>query len=190
MARTIKFGLAGVVVALIVIGQVLYLVHAAQSGSLSDTQTVPGHGSLRHRLDVALTNALGPSDRAVRRFHISALQSDPRHHSMWAADITWAINNDLSSGTVGNGAASDVYAMVRNVYTAHLPISTLRMNGTYPMRGAAGRSRETVVMRLEMRAAVVRTVASAGWDNLDPQTFWPLVDRLYVNPAVQPMSSE
>lgn len=190
LGRKLGFVLAGIVVALVLIGQLIFLARIISSGSLTSSSTtvqVPKTGSLAHRLDAVLANALGPSDRGVRRFAITAVHPAGGHFS--AVSMTWAINSDISAGTIGNGAQADVYLMLRDIYTSGLPVASVRLAGTYPLSNRRGKAQETVVMRLAMTRKEAATAAEGGWENLDAQTLWPLVDRIYVNPQVQPLPS-
>lgn len=188
LKRRVGIILGGSVFALAIIGQIIFLTRSIGSGALTSGSAVvkvPRTGSLVHRLDVVLANALGTSDRGVKRFRVAAVQ--PAAHHRAAVSITWAINSDISSGTVGNGAQQDAYVMLRDLYTSGLPIASARMSGTYPL---GSHNRETVVMRLAMTRQEAATAAQAGWDNLDAESFWPLIDRIYVNPQFQPLAPE
>lgn len=179
-------------VAVILAGQIIFLVRTVRSGAWMggvNAAPVPTKGPLSHRLDVALANALGSSDRGVRRFSIAGIHEDASNPRLSSVSVRWAINDDLSAGTLGNGAAADVYLMLRDIFTAHLPIALVRLDGTYPVRNGRGHARETVVMRLAMRRSVATMAGNMGWDSLDSQTLWPLVDRISVNPQFQPLAS-
>jgi hypothetical protein len=45
-------------------------------------------------------------------------------------------------------------------------------------------------MRLSMNRRIANLIGNVGWDNFDPQTLWPLVQRLYINPNLQPQTAE
>src|SRR5581483_4200337 len=77
--RSLKIGLGCLVFGLILIGQGMALVNAYRSGATASIP-IPHSGTLRHRMTVALSAALGPSDRGVRRFRIDSIvpaASDP-----------------------------------------------------------------------------------------------------------------
>ena len=178
-------------VALILTGQIIFLVNAARSGAMMGAGTdVPRGGTFRHRVAAVLNNALGPNDRGVHRFQLKVVFPATGNRTLSAIEVQWAINNDLSAGTIGNAAEADVYLMLRDLYTSGLPIAAVQLTGTYPIRTAAGRTRETAVMRLAMSRSIAMTIARTGWDNLDAQEVWPLVERSYVNPQFQPLSPE
>ncbi|GAC1442806.1 MAG: hypothetical protein NVSMB52_00450 [Chloroflexota bacterium] len=184
--------LAGLIVALVLIGQIVFLVRGATSGNLitaGSTQSIPRTGTLSHRLDSVLTNALGAGDRGVQRFHVVRVTPLIGATHMSNVTVTWAINNNISAGTLGNGAQSDAYAVLRDIYTSGLHIGAVSLSGTYPMSGTRGRTRESVVMRLAMSRSRAEMVRKIGWDSFDAQTLWPLVDRLYIHPQFQPLSS-
>ncbi|HLJ69500.1 MAG TPA: hypothetical protein VKX16_19265 [Chloroflexota bacterium] len=181
--------MAALVVALILAGQAIFLVRSIGSGTLTaGTSTL--HGSLTQRVNSVVAGALGPSDRGVPRFRVTSIKRERADRRLIDIAMTWAINNDLSAGTIGSGAAADVYTVLRDLYTANLSVGTVSLDGTYPLRKGSGPSRETVVMRLVMPRSVAAMVNAAGWDSLDVQTFWPLVHRLYVDPQFQPLPSE
>lgn len=188
VTRRAGIGLGGLVFALILVGQGIFLVNSLKGGAIfpGTTSAVPRSGSMRHRLDVTLSRVLGPSDRGRQRFQILHINSLP-HSRDTTVVITWAINRDLSGGTVGNGAQAEVYSMLRAIYSSHLPIGLVRLDGTYRLRSAGA---DQVVMRLSMDRRTARLVKNMGWDTVDPQTLWPLVRRLYVNPYLQPQSAE
>lgn len=190
LPRKIGIGLATIVVALILIGQAIFLVQAINSGALFGTAaSVPTTGSLSHRLDVVLGNALGTSDRGVRRFTVTSIRPYTPDRSLKAVTVTWAINSNLAAGSIGNGAQADVYITLRDIYTSGLPVGAVRLSGTYPVSGAHG-NRESVVMRVAMNRTTASTIGRIGWDNLSAQEVWPLVDRIYVQAAFQPLTSE
>lgn len=176
--RRLGFGVGVLVFTLVLVGQGIFLSRSLGGGT---EPAAPPSGSLSHRLHVILARALGPSDRGVQRFRILRIASV--HTNQKAVDITWAINDDLSGGTIGNGAEAEVYTMLRDLYSANLPIALVRLDGTYPL--AAGK-RDAIVMRLSMDRRTAALIDKVGWDTLDPQTLWPLVQRTYVNPALQP----
>ena len=185
---------AGLVVAVVLFGQLLFLIRivtdVGADGFGASAIAVPRTGTLAHRIDVVLTSSLGSSDRGVQRYHLAGVQREPNHPHQLILSITWSINNDLSEGTVGNGAASDVYLMLRNLYSSRLPIATIRLRGTYPVPNRHGRSRETTVMRLDLDRQVATLINREGWDSLDAQALWPLVNRRYVAPDFQPQTSQ
>jgi hypothetical protein len=190
--RPLGIVLAVVVVGLVLVGQGIFLARAIGGGvwnTSASSGVIPTRGSLSHRLEAVLTGALGSSDRGVRRFMIVHLSRSPGR-KLSAVTVRWAINDDLSAGTVGNGAQADAYTMLRDIFISGLPVGSVRLDGTYPMPDGRGHMHETVVMRLAMSTAVAATIGNIGWDNLDPQTAWPLIDRLYVNPQVQPLPQE
>lgn len=157
-------------------GQVLAFVRSVSSDRAA--VPVPTHASLRQRVSVLVADSLGPSDRGVPRFHIDSLISRR------TLSLTWSINNDISNGTVGDGAAADVYGILYNLAT-HVSLTRVRLNGTYRLD-----SREQVVMRVAAGQPVLHLLRSVGTDGLDPRTLWPLLQRSYVNPAVAPSTGE
>lgn len=185
---------AGLVVAVVLLGQLLFLIRiitaVGADGFGAPAISVPRSGTLAHKIDVILTSSLGPSDRGVQRYHLAGVHRDPHHPHQVILTVIWSINNDLAEGTVGNGAASDVYLMLRNLYSSRLPIVAIRLSGTYPVSDLHGRSRETTVMRLDMDRQVGMLINREGWDSLDAQAVWPLVNRRYVAPDFQPQANQ
>ncbi len=191
--RRLGIGLAVLVVGVVLTGQVMFVVGAFQSGGMANgggaSPPLPTSGTLTHRLNVILAEVLGSSDRGVARFRILHVQSVPGSN-VKSISLTWAINNDLSGGTIGNGAQMDVYAILRGIYSTYLPITQVHMDGTYPLPGSDGRARERVGMRLSMDRRVATMIGKVGWDSLDAQSVWPLVHREFVDPNLQPQTSE
>lgn len=184
--RTAGFAAAGILLALVLIGQVFYVLDLR--GTAQTAPVVPVHAGPAQRLSASIAAALGPSDRGVRRFRL-ALQRSPGART-WELTVTWAINSNLSQGTVGNGAENDVYNILQAVYTSGLPIRSTRLVGTYPLGSTSGHAHEAVVMRLLMSATRAALVNGISWDTLTPQDVWGLLDRRSVNPAVRPLVSE
>ncbi len=173
--------IAGLVIVslLIASGQIIAVVQSVQSDRAA--VPIPRHGPLSRRVSAVLADALGPSDRGARRYHIDALT----HRSGTRLRVTWAINNDVSAGTVGDGAAADVYNILHDLGAANLPLASVQLIGTYPVGG-----HETVVMRLQATGHLLHLLSAVGSDGLDPLSTWPLVRHEYVNPAVAPSSTE
>lgn len=174
--RWLVLGGLVVVSCLIVMGQIFAAVHSL--GSDQSALSIPAHGSLRQRVSAIVADSLGPSDRGVRRYQIDSLTPGR------VLTLTWSINNDVSNGTVGDGAAADVYGVLYNLAT-HATLTDVRLVGTYPIQG-----REQTVMRLEAGPKVLHLLHSVGSDGLDPQALWPLLRRDYVNPALAPSAGE
>lgn len=189
VAGWVKVGLAVLVFGLIIAGQIIFLVRSAGGRpplSGSGPQATAHHGSFASRLNAALAASLGPSDRNARRFAVTSVRADGARPGLKTIAIRWAINNDLSQGTVGNGARQDVYAMLQAIFGSRLPVSWVRLDGTYPLRDG----RETPVMRLSMDQRTAGLITRVGWDTMDPESVWPLVHRDYVNPQFEPLSSD
>lgn len=189
-AKYIKLTFAAVVVALVLIGQGIVLVRtiAAGGGNAAIANVpVPRTGPLSHRLEVAAENALGPSDRNVRRFSISSISIDKSRPRLRDVTLRWSINNDIGAEGIGNGAQLDAYALFRSIYESGLPVALVRLWGTYPTRGDG---RENVVMRLALPLSMAVVIGRNGWSNLDAEGLWALVIRSYIAPDFQPISSE
>lgn len=174
--RWLVIGALVLVTCLIVTGQIIAVVHSLSSDR--SAASVPLHGTLRQRVSAILSDSLGPSDRGVPRFQVDSLTGGR------ALTVTWSINNDVSNGTVGDGAAADVYGMLYNLAT-HVSLRGVRLIGTYPIHG-----REQAVMRLGASPYTLHLLRSVGTDGLDPQSLWPLLRRDYVNPALAPSAGE
>lgn len=189
--RRIGFVLAAVVVTLVLVGQGIFLVTMVKTGVQSDPNgvPVPHGGTLQHRISTVVAAALGAGDRGVRRFIITGIHPDAGNPALRDVDITWAINDDIAAGTVGNGAQTDAYATFRNIYSARLPVALVSLRGTYPVAGPA-HPRETVVMSLAMDRKVAAAIGKEGWNNADAPTVWPLIQRRYVAPDFEPLSGE
>lgn len=165
---------------------VLALNNTGSAGrtNLHPSRTVSG------QLDALIRGALGPSDRGVRRFRVERLTPAPGHPGYRAVTVIWTINNDLSAGTIGNGAQVDVYTLFSSLFESHLRLWRVSLIGTYPVTGRDGRVRERPVIRVSLDAPTARAIAAGGWSNLDALSLWPLVHREYVNPDFQPTPTE
>jgi len=146
--------------------------HHVTAAHLSDTQ----------RISMLVADALGASDRGVKRVQLVGTRADPTHKGARIVTLTWAINGDLSLGSVSSGAQLDVYLILQNLYTAHLPISDIRMTGTFGERDSHGHDREVPVMIVGMDAAVARVI---DWQNMDATTVWPLVHHYMIRPGFE-----
>lgn len=168
-----------VVLALALAGE--QVVFAALNSSGSPGRHVARPTTVRGKIDLALHDALGSSDRGVRRFRILSLHKGANGYRL---TIRWAINDDLSAGTVGDGAQTDVYLVFSDLFAFHIPFDRVNLVGTYPVSHEAG---ETPVMRLWIDRKVASVISSYGWNTLDPETVWPLIHRAYVAPDFQPV---
>lgn len=186
-------GLAVLITLLILVGQGIFLVGAVRSGALTSgvsPSNVPLRGSVTHRLHIAVAGALGSSDRGAPRFRFTHIRPDRSNHRLVDAELVWAINNDLSAGTIGNEARAEVYAVIRNVFTASLPVASLSLRGTFPVSSPGGRTHEAVVMKVSIARSVAIAVNHVGWDGMEPATLWPMLHRAYVDPRFTPLAPE
>lgn len=189
----VGIALAVVVTLLILAGQIIFLNRSLRSGAFTSSVSpsmVPITGDITHRLQVAFAGALGPSDRGVRRFSVTHVRVDTSNQRLTDAVVVWAINDDLSEGTIGNEGQAEAYAMVRNVFTASLPVASLSLQGTFAVSGADGRKREKVVMKLSIDRSVAAAIQRVGWDGVEPGMLWPMLRRSYVDPTFEPLAPE
>lgn len=96
--------------------------------------------------------------------------------------LTWAINGDLSLGSVSSSAQLDIYLVLRSLYTAHVPITAVRMTGTFGERDRQGRHVEVPVMVVGMDGATAHLI---DWQDMDAETVWPLVHRYMIQPGFE-----
>ena len=156
------------------------------SGAHKGHGAAPAHAThattFSGRVASIISAALGPGDRGVRRFRLTAISTDPRVHGQRIVNLTWAINGDLSLGSVSAGAQADVYLMLRGLYTSNLPISMARLTGTFGQRGAHGGDVEVPVLVVGMSRATARLI---DWQNMDADMVWPLVHRYMERPGFE-----
>lgn len=176
-----RFLIVGCVVLLLLAEQLAFF----RSGSSSSPPATPSRavqatGGLRAQVSSLLAQALGKSDRGVRRFHIDALATDPGHPDHSILHLTWAVNGSLAMGSVSAGAQVEVYLMLSTLYTHHLPLSDVWLTGTFGDHDRAGRPIEVTVLKLELGA---HTAALLDWGSLDATTVWPLIHRIYIRPG-------
>jgi hypothetical protein len=182
--RRAKVALVVVIALGLLVEQVVFAI--ADAGSSQKTRQPHFPPTMMGKLDRALTNALGSSDRGVRRFrvlNVTPTPTKPRYHDV---TVRWAINNDLSGGTLGNGAQADVFLMLSNLYTSGVRLDRINLVGTYPETGKS----ERTVMNVWMNWRTASVLARNGWGTLDAEIVWPLVHRAYVSPNFQPAPSE
>lgn len=162
--------------------QVVFLLGGGAGGTPQAHVRVARAGpvTLAGRIEAQVAGALGRSDRGVRRFRLTALRADPRHAGLYTVSLTWAINGDLSLGSISASAQLDVYLVMRALYTAPLPLSTVRLTGTFGDRDKRGRAVEAPVLVVGMDRAVARVV---DWQNMDATEVWPLVHRYFERPG-------
>jgi hypothetical protein len=182
--RQAKIALVAVIALGLLVEQVVFAI--ADSGTPQKARPTYFPPTVIGKLDRALTNALGSSDRGVRRFRIMRLTPDPRMPRHRDITVRWAVNNDLSGGTLGNGAQADVYLMLSNLYRSGIPLNRIDLLGTYPETGAA----ERTIMRVWMDWRTASYLTKNGWGTVDAQIVWPLVHRDYVSPNFQPAPAE
>ena len=172
-------------VALLVVAAALLAAEQAWFFATNEAPTRPRVASavptsLRGRVAALVASALGPSDRGVQRFRITGLPLAPSGHGQRSVSLTWAINGDLSLGSVSAGAQLEVYLVLRTLYSAHLPLSMVRMTGTFGQQNRRGRDVEVPVMIVGLDAATARLV---DWQDMDASTVWPLLHRYMVRPG-------
>ncbi|HEY8284598.1 MAG TPA: hypothetical protein VIJ28_09445 [Chloroflexota bacterium] len=169
----------------LLVEQVVFFHGGANSSPVRSSAPagIPGNpGTPYHQVATVVNQALGPSDRGVNRFHIDSLAADPAHRGKRVLTLTWAVNGDLTMGSVSAGAQVETFLLLRSLYTSHLPLSDVRITGTFGNHDRAGRAVEVPVLRLELAA---RTIPAEVWSSLDDTTLWPLIHRLYVRPGFE-----
>lgn len=159
--------------------------------AIGDTASVkvkdqPRPKTFAGKLNLAVANALGSSDRGVRRFRVVSVRRASGAGQGLAITVRWAINNDISAGTVGNDAQADAYLLFGHVFSMRASIARVNLIGTYPISGR----RETTVMRLWMDRKTAETVAGYGWGTIDAATLWPLIHRVYVASDFEPVPAQ
>jgi len=162
--------------------QLMFLGDSASAGRTGAGPAQHLTGTERERVALLVAEALGPSDRGVARFHLAGLRADPARKGAQTLDLRWAINGDLSLGSVSSGAQLDVYLVLRTLYTARLPLSSVRMTGTFGQHDRSGRHVETPVMIVGLDAAAARLI---DWQDMDASTVWPLVHRYMIQPGFE-----
>jgi len=172
----------------LVIEQIVFFHGGANSSptptsAAATTAAIPGKpGTLFYRVATVVNQALGPSDRGVTRFHIDSLALDPAHPGQRILSLTWAVNGDLTMGSVSAGAQVETFLVLHKLYTSHLPLSDVRLTGTFGNRDRVGHTVEVPVLKLELAA---RTIPVLDWSSLDDTTLWPLIHRIYIRPGFE-----
>ena len=187
-SRRAKFAFLALIAAAVVAEQVVFTIaditsahHAAAHAKITQPRT------LRGKLHLALFQALGSSDRGVRRFRVVSISSGRTAAGFKTVTVRWSINNDLSAGTLGDAAEADVYLILGHTFSLHQPIGRVNLVGTYPMKSHGG---EQPVVRVWMNRQTASVIGQNGWGTVDAQTVWPLVNRVYVNSNFEPVDGE
>jgi hypothetical protein len=141
------------------------------------TPVVPAGAGVPGQLRALAMNALGPSDRGARRSSLTAT-SDKRHR--YAVVMTWAINGDLSMGSVSDGAELEAYLTLRAFYSSGLPLSSVRMTGTFADRAPGGGTQEVPVLSIGLDQNVARQIS---WSAVDAGSLWPLLRHYMERPG-------
>jgi hypothetical protein len=187
-SRRAKIAFLALIAAAVVIEQVVFTIadmssahHTSQPARVAQPRT------LRGKLNLALYQALGGSDRGVRRFRVLSIGSGRTANRYKTVTVRWSINNDLSAGTLGDAAEADVYLILSHIFSLHEPIGRVNLVGTYPMDTHRG---EQPVVRVWMDRKTANVIGQGGWGTVDAQTVWPLVHRVYVNPDFVPVDGQ
>ncbi|MGI8825427.1 MAG: hypothetical protein ACR2JC_07260 [Chloroflexota bacterium] len=186
--RLAKLAAVLIVLAMIGMGQLMYLFAAHRPGPAPRQGRAPVQRTLKERVDSVLSLELGGSDRGARRFTVVDIRPDPWQPGLKDIVVRWAINADLAYGSIGNGARADAFNVAHGIFTGQLPVALLRLDGTYPMHN--GPASESVVMKLSMDRHTAITIGTAGWKALGPSAVWPLFTREMVVSDLQPTQSK
>jgi hypothetical protein len=180
-------------VAVVLVGQILFVLAARRSASTGGVYAqviYPHESALAGLLARVLSTAVSPGDRSVPRVHITSLSRDRSQPGRKDLALSWAINTDLTFGTIGNGARVDAVALLRAIYTSGLPIASTNLSGTYFLPDAKGKSHERTVMRLSLDLPRAELITDAGWDELGPDVIWPMLRHTFVAPDFEPTQQE
>jgi hypothetical protein len=134
------------------------------------------------RVDTAVNEALGPSDRHARRFAVQSLTPDEHKQGQSILHLRWAINGNLALGSVSAWAQFEAYSLMEGLFTSGLPLSSVDLTGTFGDHDANGHAVEVKVLQVSLDSA---TAALLDWGNLDANSVWPLLHRVYVRPGFE-----
>lgn len=144
------------------------------SSSPSPTSTVPA--TPQGAMEAAITSALGSSDRNVPR--VTKVVYDDTQH----VEVDWAINDNLTHSLIVNGARLDALNIIKAIKRTGLPVSSLEMNGTFPMRDQYGNGAEVKVVGAAYSSD---TLAKINTDGIDPSHIFDVADNANLNPNFQ-----
>lgn len=164
-------------VALLLVGEQVVFFSGGAAGTTGAPAARPLQATLSGTIQALAGGALGRSDRGVRRFWLTDLRADPRHPALRMVRLTWAINGDLSMGSVSAGAQIEVLLLLKALYTAQLPISMVRLTGTFGEHGPDGRGVEVPVLEVGLDGATAQLI---DWETMDATSLWPLLHRYMV----------
>lgn len=159
--------------------QVYFVVDSNRQAQAVATHTVQPR-TLSGHINAILYDVMGNSDRGIQRFHIDSLTPDPHFPGLKDLTVHWAINFDLSAGSVGRGAQMDVYYSLERLYQAHVPLATIRMIGTFANKNAKGQYFEQRVLDVSLTKPVADLIV---WNTIDDQTLWPILHHAYTMPG-------
>lgn len=178
-----KILIASVLALALAVEQLLFFLGSGDSSPMPPASKALAHPStLLGQVSALVAQTLGPSDRGVRRFWVTSIARAPGQPGLSAVSLTWAVNGDLSIGSVSAGAQLELYLVLRTLYSAHLPIGAVTMTGTFGQRTAAGQSVEVPVLRVGLDRSIARLI---NWDAVDATTLWPLLRRPMVRPGFE-----
>jgi hypothetical protein len=132
-------------------------------------------------LQALLLAELGESNRDVSRISDFSISAD-------LIEIEWAINDNLTEGFIKTGARIDVADMLKVIRESGVPVSTVRLVGTFSMVDSFGNASEMPVERLTFSAETIEKInwSDRGYvNNVLHQYVHEIADELDLHPAFQ-----
>lgn len=132
--------------------------------------TTPTHLEL---LRAAIANALGDSNRKEPRIEQISVNADKQ------ILVRFAIEDSLVTSWIVDGAKDDVAAVLKAVAQSGMSYTSVKVEGTFPMRDKFGNVSEDVVIR----AVYTReTVARINWGGFRAKDVLDIADMVYAHP--------
>jgi hypothetical protein len=94
--------------------------------------------------------------------------------------IKWAINENLTENMTKRGAQIDVVNVLKAAHAANVPITVVRLEGSFSLVDKFGNSSETQVLRLTYNAA---TINRFNFENFLTQNVYTVADSSWIHPA-------
>lgn len=93
--------------------------------------------------------------------------------------VVWTIRDNITKSMIDGGAKLDVHGVAKVVAESSLPISSLYMEGTFPMTDGYGNFEETTVVKVVFTK---ETLDKINWDGLVFKNIYGAADEIWINP--------
>lgn len=126
--------------------------------------------------------ALGESSRGVPRLPEFKVSSSARYPGYYQIDLTFSINEKFTPSDTRAGAKTDVFRVLKGLFTSGQRVGEVRLDGTLPGKDSTGAPVEKVVLRAQLTKG---TADSIDWQNTVWARLWELLDSSWLDPSLQ-----